>query len=60
MVTMNVYDVNGKLIDSIVNTYQVSGKHSIIWQPNNISSGMYYINLVQGMNTDKMMLMYIK
>ena len=29
MVTMNVYDVNGKLIDSIVNTYQVSGKHSI-------------------------------
>ena len=60
MVTMNVYDVNGKLIDGIVNTYQVSGKHSIIWQPNNISSGMYYINLVQGMNIDKMKLMYIK
>ena len=60
MVTMNVYDVNGKLIDSIVNTYQVSGKHSIIWQPNNISSGMYYISLVQGMNIDKMKLMYIK
>ena len=60
MVTMNVYDVNGKLIDSIVNTYQVSGKHSIIWQPNNISSGMYYINLVQGMNIDKMKIMYIK
>ena len=60
MVTMSVYDVNGRLIDSIVNTYQVSGKHSIIWQPNNISSGMYYINLVQGMNIDKMKLMYIK
>ena len=60
MVTMNAYDVNGKLIDSIVNTYQVSGKHSIIWQPNNISSGMYYINLVQGMNIDKMKLMFIK
>ena len=60
MVTINAYDVNGKLIDSIVNTYQVSGKHSIIWQPNNISSGMYYINLIQGMNIDKMKLMYIK
>ena len=60
MVTINAYDVNGKLIDSIVNTYQVSGKHSIIWQPNNISSGMYYINLVQGMNIDKMKLMFIK
>ena len=60
MVTISAYDVNGKLIDSIVNTYQVSGKHSIIWQPNNISSGMYYINLVQGMNIDKMKLMFIK
>ena len=60
MVTISAYDLNGKLIDSIVNTYQVSGKHSIIWQPNNISSGMYYINLVQGMNIDKMKLMYIK
>ena len=60
LVTLSVYDLNGKLIDSIVNTYQVSGKHSIIWQPNNISSGMYYINLVQGMNIDKMKLMYIK
>ena len=60
LVTLSVYDINGKLIDSIVNTYQVSGKHSIIWQPNNISSGMYYINLVQGMNIDKMKLMFIK
>ena len=60
MVTISAYDVNGKLIDSIVNTYQVSGKHSIIWQPTNISSGMYYINLVQGMNIDRMKLMYIK
>lgn len=60
MVTISAYDLNGKLIDSIVNTYQVSGKHSIIWQPNNISSGMYYINLVQGMNIDKMKLMFIK
>ena len=60
MVTISAYDVNGKLIDSIVNTYQVSGKHSMIWEPNDISSGMYYINLVQGMNIDKMKLMYIK
>ena len=60
LVTLSVYDINGKLIDSIVNSYQVSGNHSIIWQPNNISSGMYYINLIQGMNIDKMKLMYIK
>tara|TARA_B100000674_G_scaffold320023_1_gene266570 strand:- start:115 stop:981 length:867 start_codon:yes stop_codon:yes gene_type:complete len=60
LVSLDIYDINGKLIDNIVNSYQMSGKHSIIWQPNNISSGMYYINLVQGMNIDKMKLMYIK
>ena len=60
MVTMSVYDVNGRLIDSIVNTYQESGNHSIMWQPVNLSSGVYYINLVQGINVDKMKVMYIK
>ena len=59
-VTLNVYDINGKLIDNIADTYQVSGKHSITWQPINISTGMYYINLIQGSNIDKMKIMYIK
>ena len=59
-VTLNVYDINGKLIDNIADTYQISGKHSITWQPINISTGMYYINLIQGSNIDKMKIMYIK
>ena len=60
MVSLNVYNINGKLIDTIVNDYQVSGKHSVTWQPINIASGMYYINLIQGNNIDKMKVMYIK
>ena len=40
-VTLNVYDINGKLIDNIADTYQISGKHSITWQPINISTVSY-------------------
>ena len=59
-IKMNVYDINGKLVDQIIDGYQVSGQHSLIWNPANLTSGMYYINLIQGLSTDQMKVMYIK
>ena len=59
-IKMNVYDINGKLVDQIIDGYQVSGQHSLIWNPVNLTSGMYYINLIQGLSTDQMQVMYIK
>ena len=55
-----MYNVNGELVDNIVDSYQISGNHSVTWQPTSISSGMYYISLLQGSNIDKMKVMYIK
>ena len=60
IVSLDVYNVNGELVDNIINSYQISGSHSVTWQPTNISSGMYYISLVQSSNIDKMKVMYIK
>ena len=59
-IKMNVYDISGKLVDQIIDGYQVSGQHSLIWNPVNLTSGMYYINLIQGLNADQMKVMYIK
>ena len=59
-IKMNAYDINGKLIDTIIDSYQVSGSHSVVWSPVNLSSGVYYINLTQGINTDQMKVMYVK
>ena len=59
-VTMDVYDVNGQLVNQILNSYHVSGQHSIAWNANNLSSGMYYISLHQGLKTDQMKVMFIK
>ena len=59
-IKINVYDMNGRLVDKIINDYQISGQHSLIWNPVNLSSGMYYINLVQGLNVDQMKVLYVK
>ena len=59
-VKINVYDMNGKLVDEIINDHQIYGQHSLIWAPANLSSGMYYVNLVQGLNIDQMKVMYVK
>lgn len=57
---MDIYDINGKIIDEIIDGYQISGEHSINWMPVGLSSGMYYVNLIQGSGVDQMKVMFIK
>ena len=59
-VTMNVYDLSGKLIDKLIDGYQVSGKYEYNWSPSALASGVYYINLFQNGSFDQMKVMYIK
>lgn len=59
-VEMNVYDISGNLIEELVDGYYVSGQHEYNWTPSNLSSGMYYIHLIQGNQSDQMKVMYIK
>ena len=40
---IDVYDINGKLIDTIYSSSFNPGLHSITWNPKNISSGKYFI-----------------
>tara|TARA_B100002052_G_scaffold79082_2_gene72120 strand:+ start:1296 stop:3443 length:2148 start_codon:yes stop_codon:yes gene_type:complete len=45
---INIYDINGKLIDQIYSGIFSPGTHSIIWNPKNISSGKYFIKFKSG------------
>ena len=58
-IQLDVYDVNGKLIDTILNEYYQTGLHAIDWNASEHSSGMYFIHLVkQGkIRTQKVMLL---
>lgn len=43
MVTMNVYDVQGRLVDRPINAEYSAGQHTLDWQPNRtLSAGMYF------------------
>jgi flagellar hook assembly protein FlgD len=45
-VTINVLDVNGKVVDQIMSAYRPSGDHELTWTPKQgISAGAYTAQL---------------
>lgn len=55
-VSIKVYDINGKLIATLVNKKQNSGKHEISFDGNNLSSGIYFYELsAEGLSETKKM-----
>lgn len=44
-VIIDIYDLTGKKVSSIENSIQNSGNHNINWKINNITSGIYLINI---------------
>ncbi len=64
LVQMNVYNLKGQLVKSLVNSSMSAGKHQIVWdgtddRGNAISSGVYFYRLIVGgtSRTRKMLLM---
>ncbi len=46
IIKLQIYNIKGQLIETIVNECQREGKHSIIWNAENQASGIYYCKLV--------------
>tara|TARA_B100002051_G_C16746045_1_gene647728 strand:- start:1090 stop:3666 length:2577 start_codon:yes stop_codon:yes gene_type:complete len=44
-VRVNIYDINGKLVENIANQYQPSGSYGYIWNASNLASGNYIVKL---------------
>ena len=44
-VTITVYDLNGKTIETILNKKVQAGTHEITWTPNNVNNGTYIVSL---------------
>lgn len=45
IVEVSVINLKNKIIKRFIRKHQHSGKYSIIWKPQNISAGIYFINL---------------
>jgi len=47
-VLMEVRDINGKIVSTLVNDYLLKGSHSFDWAPGNLPAGLYYLVLHTG------------
>jgi hypothetical protein len=47
-VSINVYDINGKLVVGLINSDLGPGQYSVNWQPQSIASGVYFYKIVAG------------
>jgi hypothetical protein len=50
-VTIYIYDILGRIIESFVNSKLMPGSYEIIWNGKNLSSGVYYYKLVTEKHT---------
>jgi hypothetical protein len=42
-VKLEVYDIMGRSVAELINTFKPAGKHNVIWNANNFNSGIYLI-----------------
>ena len=58
-VNVSIYDIKGELVEKLIDGYNTTGKYSIRWKPQNISSGQYFYQIsVDGfVQTKKMVLL---
>ncbi len=60
-VELGIYNLNGKLISTLVDEFMLIGKHTVMWnKPDNISDGVYFYSLkINGYITDTKQLVII-
>jgi len=60
MVSLDIFDIAGRQVASLINEYMIPGSHQINWNPGSLSSGIYLVNLVVGTETLNQKITYIK
>jgi len=58
-VTLNIYDITGRLVEQLVNQNTPAGYHTVTWDASRYSSGIYIARMQAGyvVKTQKMVLM---
>ncbi|MFA5498879.1 MAG: T9SS type A sorting domain-containing protein [Candidatus Cloacimonadia bacterium] len=58
-VELAIYNIKGQLIKKLINTHMEAGQHKIVWNGNDVSSGLYFYKLTtpEGSLINKMMLL---
>ena len=59
-VSINIYDVNGRVVTSLAEGYMTAGYHSIKWDAGNYSSSLYFVSMEAENFVDTQKLLLIK
>jgi hypothetical protein len=60
MAEINIYNVSGKLVATLLNKQLDSGEHSVKWAPGQLSSGIYIVSAKIGLKTFKEKIIFCK
>jgi hypothetical protein len=59
-VSLDIYNINGQLVEQLVNTNQNLGHHEMVWDASNFSTGVYFVKLRAGGFSETQKLMLVK
>ena len=59
-ISIVIYDLQGRQIASLINDVVSAGNHSIVWNANNYSSGIYFVKMVAGNFIETQKLVMVK
>ena len=60
VVSLQLYDIKGQLVETLINEVLPAGSHSIQWNPQNLASGLYIVQLKAGQKTFNQKITFIK
>lgn len=59
-VTLNIFNVQGELVETLFDNYQHAGFYKVKWSPNNLSSGLYILRMKAGAFISSRKLIFMK
>ena len=59
-VKIDIYDLNGRLVENLFNSYQFPGDYSISWNPKNLNSGIYLLQIISNAKSHNKKIVYLK
>ena len=59
-ISLLIYNVNGKIVESVISNFNASGYHRFKWNANQYPSGVYFIKLVAENSFKTKKIMFIK
>jgi flagellar hook assembly protein FlgD len=59
-VKVDIFDILGRKIQTLVNESQAAGYHQVTWKADDVPSGMYFYRIQTGNNTQTRKCLLIK